>query len=186
MVNGADGIGTGWSTTIPCYNPLQIAENLKRRLRDKPYYVMDPWYQGYKGRIFRNVKEDSFFTVQGKYEVENRSNLRITELPLKKWTRDYKAFLENLTETKTNSNYFVEDIKEFHTQNHVDFSIKVNKAIYKKKKDEIFTYLRLQGKINLTNLVLFNHKSKLRRYEDPVQIIEEFFKVRLKHYFHRK
>ena len=33
-------------------------------------------------------------------------------MPLKKWTRDYKNFLENLTSGK--NNYFVENIKEYH------------------------------------------------------------------------
>jgi DNA topoisomerase-2 len=30
LVNGAEGIGTGWSTTIPNYNPREIVDNLKR------------------------------------------------------------------------------------------------------------------------------------------------------------
>ena len=30
LVNGAEGIGTGWSTYIPCYNPIDIVNNLKR------------------------------------------------------------------------------------------------------------------------------------------------------------
>lgn len=30
LVNGAEGIGTGWSTYIPCYNPIDIVDNLKR------------------------------------------------------------------------------------------------------------------------------------------------------------
>ena len=29
LINGADGIGTGWSTSIPNYNPEDIVENLK-------------------------------------------------------------------------------------------------------------------------------------------------------------
>jgi DNA gyrase/topoisomerase IV subunit A len=29
LVNGAEGIGTGWSTKIPCYNPKDIVHNLK-------------------------------------------------------------------------------------------------------------------------------------------------------------
>lgn len=29
LVNGAEGIGTGWSTYVPNYNPREIAENLK-------------------------------------------------------------------------------------------------------------------------------------------------------------
>ncbi len=31
LVNGAEGIGTGWSTFVPNYNPRDIAENLKAR-----------------------------------------------------------------------------------------------------------------------------------------------------------
>lgn len=29
LVNGAEGIGTGWSTKIPNYNPRDICENLR-------------------------------------------------------------------------------------------------------------------------------------------------------------
>ena len=30
LVNGAEGIGTGWSTSIPNYNPRDIVANIKR------------------------------------------------------------------------------------------------------------------------------------------------------------
>lgn len=33
LVNGADGIGTGWSTSIPCYDPLEICQNIKYKLK---------------------------------------------------------------------------------------------------------------------------------------------------------
>lgn len=37
LVNGAEGIGTGWSTKIPNYNPREIIENIKRLLSgDEP------------------------------------------------------------------------------------------------------------------------------------------------------
>jgi DNA gyrase/topoisomerase IV subunit A len=32
LVNGADGIGTGWSTTVPLHNPLDLIDNLLQRL----------------------------------------------------------------------------------------------------------------------------------------------------------
>ena len=32
LVNGSDGIGTGYSTTIPNYNPREIVTNLKRMM----------------------------------------------------------------------------------------------------------------------------------------------------------
>lgn len=33
LVNGAEGIGTGWSTKIPNYNPRELVQNLKRMMR---------------------------------------------------------------------------------------------------------------------------------------------------------
>ena len=30
LVNGAEGIGTGWSTKIPNYNPRDVVKNLER------------------------------------------------------------------------------------------------------------------------------------------------------------
>ena len=32
LVNGAEGIGTGWSTKIPNYNPREIVNNIKKML----------------------------------------------------------------------------------------------------------------------------------------------------------
>jgi len=60
LINGANGIGTGWSTNIPSYNPQDIVDNLRLLLDAdekhgtiqnvvlKPMY---PWYRGWKGRI---------------------------------------------------------------------------------------------------------------------------------------
>lgn len=44
LVNGAEGIGTGWSTYVPNYNPRDIAENLK------------VWVQGLLGRVWGGGK----------------------------------------------------------------------------------------------------------------------------------
>ena len=33
LVNGSEGIGTGWSTSIPCYNPLDICDNIRKKLK---------------------------------------------------------------------------------------------------------------------------------------------------------
>lgn len=47
LVNGAEGIGTGWSTFIPNYSPREIAANLKRLLAGQPLEPMQPWYRGF-------------------------------------------------------------------------------------------------------------------------------------------
>jgi len=48
LVNGSEGIGTGWSTFVPNYNPRDIIENVQRLLNDEPMEPMDPWYRGFK------------------------------------------------------------------------------------------------------------------------------------------
>jgi DNA topoisomerase-2 len=32
LVNGAQGIGTGWSTTIPSYNPRELAIYIRKKM----------------------------------------------------------------------------------------------------------------------------------------------------------
>ena len=45
LVNGADGIGTGWSTSIPNYSPRDIVANLQALLDGRPVTPMKPWYK---------------------------------------------------------------------------------------------------------------------------------------------
>lgn len=93
LVNGAEGIGTGWSTFIPSYNPRHIVENLKRIMRGDSYEAMHPWYKGFVGEI--DPKQNGYI-VRGAWEVIGDDELAISELPIGKWTRDYKTFLEEL------------------------------------------------------------------------------------------
>ena len=51
LINGAEGIGTGWSTFIPNYNPRDIVENLKRLIQGQELVPMQPWYRGFTGSI---------------------------------------------------------------------------------------------------------------------------------------
>ena len=51
LVNGSEGIGTGWSSSIPQYNPLDIAKNILHKMNNEPLEEMMPWYRGYTGEI---------------------------------------------------------------------------------------------------------------------------------------
>ena len=46
LVNGADGIGTGWMTKILNYNPRDLVANIKRMLDGEEPTTMDPWFKG--------------------------------------------------------------------------------------------------------------------------------------------
>lgn len=54
LVNGAHGIGTGFSTTIPNHNPLDLVNWLRLKLsgvEDNDLPVLVPWYRGFTGPI---------------------------------------------------------------------------------------------------------------------------------------
>jgi DNA topoisomerase-2 len=43
LINGADGIGTGYSTYVPQFNPMDIIDNIKKLLDNDDINDMKPW-----------------------------------------------------------------------------------------------------------------------------------------------
>ena len=98
LVNGAEGIGTGFSTTILQYNPIQIIDNLMLMMDNKPVKEMYPWFKGFKGKV---EKVENGFNVKGTYKVDKEnSKIVISELPVGTWTTKYKEHLDKLEEDK--------------------------------------------------------------------------------------
>nr|VVW84919.1 unnamed protein product [Nymphaea colorata] len=69
LVNGCEGIGSGWSTFIPNHDPRQIATMILDRLNHgTPFGDLKPWYKGFLGEI--NRKEDGNYEVKGIMETD--------------------------------------------------------------------------------------------------------------------
>jgi DNA topoisomerase II len=100
-INGSVGIGTGYSTDIPPHKPDDIVCLLRHRLNgnidtleNRP---LDPWWWGFKGKTIRT--DDNTWLTKGVYEFNDiKKTITITELPVGTWTKDYKAFLDELCE----------------------------------------------------------------------------------------
>ena len=182
MVNGAEGIGTGWSTQIPCFSPYDIVANIRRRLAGEDFVPMDPFYRGFRGEI---IKNDRKYILKGKFETKiDEDILEITELPVGVWTRNYKSFIETLM----TENPIVEDFREYHTTQNVHFEIKMKEGILLKmiNNNEIEKKFKLSTSLSTGNYVLFDSESRLRRYDSEIEILEEFFNLRLRFYEKRK
>ncbi|KAF7115944.1 hypothetical protein RHSIM_RhsimUnG0044300 [Rhododendron simsii] len=113
LVNGAEGIGTGWSTYIPNYNPRNIISNVRKMLDGKPMEPMDPWYRGFRGTIEKTAQKGSgtSYTVTGIIEEVNKTIVRITELPVRKSTEEYKQFLDSIMKTSSKKNeLFIKEV----------------------------------------------------------------------------
>lgn len=51
-LKGAEGIGTGWSTSIPCYNPRELVDSIEKRMLGISFTDLLPWYKVIQISIF--------------------------------------------------------------------------------------------------------------------------------------
>ena len=56
LVNGADGIGTGWMTKIPNFNPRDLVANIRRMLDGDEPLPMIPWFKGTSQQLLNGAK----------------------------------------------------------------------------------------------------------------------------------
>ena len=197
LVNGAEGIGTGWSTSVPEYNPIDLAQNLIRKIRGESMEKMVPWYKGFHGKIMESMdnKGNTTFISSGVINIdEEKEIVEISELPVKEFTRDYKTFLEkNHVDNKEytgKKDFIIEDIKEYHIDNRISFVLKLSDEsfnyIKRLSNDDLIKIFKLTSNLPTTNMVLFDSKNKIKKYNNVEEIINEFYDVRLDYYKQRK
>lgn len=83
----------------------------------------------------------------------------------------------------------IEDVLEFHKDNTVDFKIKLKDdvdSIEKSFPGGIKKKFKLTTTISANNYVLFDKFGKIKRYDDEIQILQEFFNERFDLYTKRK
>ncbi|TPX18909.1 uncharacterized protein E0L32_011387 [Thyridium curvatum] len=194
LVNGADGIGTGWSTSIPNYHPVEIVKNLKRRMgrldddgEEKPFEPMTPWFRGWKGTPEPEVGTGKIkFDGIAFQDDKNPNEVVVTELPIRMWTDDFKSKIEDIIRgEKTTS--FIKDYKEFNDHKNVHFVIQLDEKHMKATLEEgILERFKLKKSIGTTNLVAFDVNGQIRKYEKVEDILEEFYLYRFGKYTERK
>ena len=184
LINGAEGIGTGYSTNIPCYNPKDVINNLKILIQtdgEGELEQMTPWYKGFKGEI---VKESEYkYITTGVWNQINPTTIEITELPIGKWTQVYKEFLEELVEKNE-----IIDYRNNCDDTKVNFKVIMQKTVIDEliKKDEMVKKLKLTTSINTSNMHVFDAQCKIRKFSSPEDIIYKFYIVRKEHFIKRK
>ncbi|KIJ60083.1 hypothetical protein HYDPIDRAFT_177534 [Hydnomerulius pinastri MD-312] len=183
LINGAEGIGTGWSTNIPCYNPEDIVANIRRLMAGEELVPMLPWWRGFKGTI-KKVGEHKY-DVTGIARKINDTTVEVTELPIHKWTQTYKAELESMIGEKGDG--VIKDYKEHHDNVNIHFVITMAaKDLEKAEEQGLIEFFKLTSKINTSNMICFNLDGKIQKYSSPEEIIEEFYPQRLAYYQKRK
>jgi len=186
LVNGAHGIGTGFSTSVPKFNPLDLIQVIRKRLQGESASRLTPWYRGFKGLIVEAGvgKYSSIGCISG---IKGSSKLEITELPIGKWTQDYKASVLDALLTASKTGISIKGYQEFHTNDQVHFVVSMTKELLEKaKKQGLHKVFRLESSIHSNNMYLFDKNYNLKLYSDVEEILDEYFETRLALYEKRK
>ena len=189
LVNGTEGIGTGFSTSVPQFNPLDIVENIKLLMNNKAPKQLKPFYRNFNGTI--EMIKPTQFLMKGCYHKIDNETIIITELPVGTWTTPYKEFLEKKSEKKTDKkvkNTLIESYKANNDDDRVCFTIKMDSDVLNKLEltDKIWHKLKLQQTISMTNMHLHDDQGRIKKYNNPLEILIEFYETRLMMYTKRK
>jgi len=197
LVNGTEGIGTGYSTKIPPHDPEVIVKNLINMMDDKPFEKMIPWFRGFKGSVeFKGINDYGLeqYINKGIFKYIDDTTVIIEELPIGKWTDDYKSYLESLLFDKSVENKSkVQCLLDFNnnsTEKSVSFTLKFKKDDLAEMRvnKEIESVFKLTDTkhTNYSNMNLYNNKGIITKYDNVEDIMKEFYFIRLIYYFKRK
>ena len=206
VVNGTKGIGTGFSTEIMSYNPIDICDYILRKLGGEfddsisNTHAVDfmPYYEGFKGTT--KCIDGGRVLFKGVYHKVDENTIRVTELPIGSWTQDYKEFLEKMEETTDKNgkklNPLVKNFSENNSDSSISFAIVFSKGRLAELENMaidpvtgcngIEKHMKLYSVNSTTNMHLFDADEKLRKYDTIQSIIDDYFVTRLKYYGLRK
>jgi DNA topoisomerase-2 len=175
LVNGAEGIGTGFSCYVPPYDIEIIKHNIQCALEQVAMVPMVPHFKGFKGKVTKT--KDHTWVLEGVVQAEG-SRWHVTELPPGKWIQDFKEHLDNLVEKGTIQKY-----ENHSTETSPDFFIwgGISGAMEDPVKE-----LGLTKTIHTSNMHLIGPNGAVKKYNSPEEILVDYLEVRLAMYKKRK
>ena len=209
LINGGLGIGTGFSTNIPCHNPSDIIQMCRTLIRAldagapalaaidtaadlasayevmaaTPLAAIHPWYLGFKGTITET--KPGVYQSTGVWKWLDDERLEITELPVGTWTEDYKEFLTTMV---AEGSAVLRDFESHYTEHSVHFILHFYAGVRKGVEQNLETEFKLVSSknLNMNNVHLFDRRGVIHKYGDAVSIVRDWAVIRLEAYLNRK
>jgi len=199
LMNGISGIGTGFSSNIPAFNPKTIIHYLKAKLTNHTFTdEFVPYYEGFTGKI--TTLGPNKFLIKAVYQKTADDKIRVTDLPVGQGTMSYIIFLETLMDGNTTDKSgkkipaSIRDFTSVSTDTLVDITVIFPKGKIQEleaKVDEngvngLEKLLKLSTTVSTTNMHMFDSNCRLHKYVDVPEIIDAFYPIRMATYKKRK
>lgn len=177
LVNGAKGTGTGYATTILCYNPADIAKAVLNELTGVKQEKLIPWFNGFNGTV---TKDQDQVIIEGAYDIVDSNTIRITELPVGTYQDDYKELLNDLEDAG-----FIKSYIDSSTEHSFDFLLNVPRTTVSMTREEFMKKFKLVSRVTET-FSLWTETGKMKIFSSPEEIVSHFVKYRLVKYEDRR
>ncbi|WKY02837.1 hypothetical protein Q1695_016267 [Nippostrongylus brasiliensis] len=193
LVNGAEGIATGWSTRILSHNIRKVIDNVRRLIDNVKLEKMIPSFADFSGTV--EELEENRYEIRGRFRFPPSQrknapnlNLEIVELPVGEWTNRYK---QNTLHT-LQSRGLISGFKEYHTERGVHFVVELGKEFSVRcrkpigRHAELMKIFKLSTVISTNSMVLFDPNGQLKHYATVSDIMHDHFRIRQKKYEERR
>ena len=174
LVNGAEGIGTGFSCYVPPYDIEIVKHNIQCALDQVAMVPMVPHFKGFKGKVTK-TKEHTW-VLQGVVAKEG-TQLHVTELPPGLWIQDFKEHLDALVEKGT-----IQKFENHSTETAPDF--RIWGAAF--ELEDAPKELGMTKTIHTSNMHIIGPNGAVKKYNSPEEILVDYLEVRIAMYKKRK
>jgi len=177
LVNGTEGIASGYAQKILPRKLKDILKEVKNYLNGVKMNRIVPYFEGYSGKIY--FDEDSV-VIQGVISKLKNNVITITEIPVTYDLMGYRKVLDKLLDDKK-----INDYKDLSDNDTFLFEIKVTKEVYAWDNNKLFNLLKLEKRVG-ENFTLLDENNSVVVFNNEIEILEKFIKLRLKYYNHRR
>ena len=183
LVNGSEGIGTGFAQKILPRNIKEIIKRIEARLQKSTNtfsYQILPHFEGFKGSVVRTG--EGSYEIKGIYEKVNTTTINVTELPVGYDIEKYSAILTKLEDEKI-INDFTD--KSEPKDNKFLFEIKVPREFLNKDEAYIHDKLKLTKRVT-ENFTCIGINNDIVEFKSELEILDYYVLHRLDYYAKRK
>ena len=181
LVNGSEGVSSGFAQKILPRNPKSIIKYLTNKIQGKRNNkdLLKPFFNDFKGTVEQGETSCQWL-IKGKIERTNKNQITISEIPVGYDLKTYIKVLKTLEDSKVILDWDDLSDKEF------KFIVKMNpKDLDKLSEDEILDKLKLVKKVT-ENLTCLNANNQIQEFQSAEEILDYYFKVKMEYLGKRK
>ena len=208
LVNGKGGIATAWSTKIPKYNPVDLANWIRVWLQraelgagplaPPEYPALVPWIRGFTGKVVPAPETPGRFVVWGRIERVPAPNLlskehacvRVRDIPLGQRSVSIQKYRRMLEDMRLKGHIEFLDHSDGST---IDFKVQLRMHLNLDilSDEDLMRVLKLRDTIQTTNMVCMvaplpgadgapsSRVNSIRHFRTPEEMLELFCAKRL-------